>query len=75
MLRDEIDRLERQLGCVNQQLEESERVNAQYWRRITELEQLNRLADKDQTIAAMKDAQNNQEEDEAIAEQVNAFQQ
>ena len=37
---DEIDQLERQLGCVNQQLEESEQVNAQFQRRIAELEQL-----------------------------------
>ena len=32
VLRGEIDRLERQLGCVNQQLEESEQVIAQFQR-------------------------------------------
>ena len=36
----EINQLERQLGRVNQQLEESERINAQFQRRIFELEQL-----------------------------------
>ena len=40
VLRGEIDRLERQLGHVNQQLEESEQVNAQFHKRIAELEQL-----------------------------------
>ena len=39
----EINRLEGQLGRVNQQLEESEQVNAQFQIRIAELEQL-RLA-------------------------------
>ena len=39
----EISRLERQLGRVNQQLEESEQVIAQFQKRIAELEQL-RLA-------------------------------
>ena len=38
-------RLERQLGRVNQQLEESERVNAQFQRRIAELEQLRSATD------------------------------
>ena len=42
----ENDRLEKQLGCVNQQLEESERVNAQFQRRITELEQLRPATDE-----------------------------
>ena len=37
--------LERQLGRVNQQLEESERVNAQFQRRIVELEQLRPATD------------------------------
>ena len=38
-------RLERQLGCVNQQLEESERANAQFQRQIAELEQLRPATD------------------------------
>ena len=42
---EEIDRLERLLGHVNQQLEESERVNAQFQRRIAELEQLRPATD------------------------------
>ena len=42
---DEIDRLERQLGRVNQQLEESEQANAQFQRRIAELEQLRSATD------------------------------
>jgi hypothetical protein len=37
---DENNQLERRLGRVKQQLEESERVNAQFQRRIAELEQL-----------------------------------
>ena len=37
---DEINRLERQLGRINQQLEESERINAQFQRQIAEIEQL-----------------------------------
>ena len=41
----EIDRLQRQLGCINQQLEESERVVAQFQRRIAELEQLRPATD------------------------------
>ena len=35
---EDIDRLERQLGHVNQQLEESERANAQFLRQIAEFE-------------------------------------
>ena len=42
---EDIDRLERQLGRVNQQLEESERVIAQFQRQIAELEQLKPAAD------------------------------
>ena len=42
---EEIDRLESLLGHVNQQLEESERVNAQFQRRIAELEQLRPATD------------------------------
>ena len=38
-------RLERQLGRVNQQLEESEQINAQFQRRIVELEQLRPATD------------------------------
>ena len=45
VLRGEIDRLERQLGCVNQQLERSEQVIAQFQRQITELEQLRPTTD------------------------------
>ena len=41
----EIDQLERQLGCVNQQLEESEHINAQTLRRIAELDQLRPATD------------------------------
>ena len=41
----EIDRLEQQLGRVNQQLEESEQVNAEFRRRIAELEQLRPATD------------------------------
>ena len=37
---DEINRLERQLGCVNQQLEESEQINAKFQKRIAELKRL-----------------------------------
>ena len=37
---DQIDGLERQLGLVNQQLKESELLNAQFQSRIAELEQL-----------------------------------
>ena len=36
----EIDGLEKQLGCINQQLKESELANAQFQSRIAELEQL-----------------------------------
>ena len=41
----EISQLERQLGRVNQQLKESERVIAQFQRQITELEQLRPATD------------------------------
>jgi phage shock protein A len=42
---EEKKRIERQLGRVNQQLEESERVMAQFQRRISELEQLRPATD------------------------------
>ena len=42
---EEIDRLERQLGCVNQQLRESERDNARFQGQIAELKQLRPATD------------------------------
>jgi phage shock protein A len=42
---EEKKRIERQLGRVNQQLEESEQVIAQFQRQISELEQLRLAAD------------------------------
>jgi hypothetical protein len=41
----EIDGLERKLGCINQQLEESEQINAQFRRRTAELEQVKLATD------------------------------
>ena len=48
----EIDQLKRELGRVNQQLEDSERVIAQFQRRIAELEQLRPATD---TLSNSKD--------------------
>ena len=52
---DVIDRLERQLGRVNQQLEESERVNTQFQRRIVELEQLRPTTDASSSSQVQRD--------------------